>query len=467
MKTIKMYPDLIKLGSLSLILLFVSNVYSQTSLSLVQAIDYAIEHNQTLKLNQLDAVSAENRVKEIKSTGIPQVNAGLSYNYYFAAPVSPVEDFITPAIFGVLEGTMLLPEGTYTGPPDVFEFGFVPKNNLKGELNASWLIFDGSYIVAIEAAKLYTDLIGTAEAKTIQEVKANVTKSYLNILLAKINKTNIENNIKNLSKTLNETKEIYKEGFIEQLDVQRLDLSLERLKTENEKLDQLILLSENVLKFQLNMPYDEQIVLTENIEMLVETLKLETLEMPEFDISKRAEWKEIEIGEELQALNVKRFKKGYYPSVSAFASASESLQRNSLFDNDEAGWLPTALIGINVNIPIYDGGMKKAQIQQAQIEVEKVKIQKEEFRKGIEFQVSNAKIQFSNAKKSLSLAEKNLELSENIYSISQIKYKEGVGSSLELSQAESAVYAAQSEYMNAIYNLVSAKAEIDIALGNL
>ncbi len=441
---------------------------SQTSYTLQEALDRAASNNAAIDEHNIELAKAENQIKEIRASGLPQVNGGISYNHYIAAPVNPVEDFITPSIFGVLEGTGLLPMGTYTGPPETFEFSFVPKNVLAGEINARWLVFDGSYLVAVEASKLYREFVASGLESKIQTVKANVIKSYLNVMLAQINKVTLENNIGTLEQSLTESRAIYAEGFIEQLDVKRLELSLSNLQSELLKVEELISLSKNLLKFYIRHPMEEDIVVSDDLNTLVDQLKTETdITLLELDVTTRPEWKEIGYGRDLQMMDVKRIKRQYYPNLSAFASFQESLQRNNLFDNDQTGWLPTAIVGLSANIPIYDGGMKKSQLATAQLELDKIDLDRQNFADQLNLQFMNAKSQFINAKYSLSAAEENLALNEEILQTTQIKYKEGVGSSLEVTQAESSLYQAQSAYMNAIYNLVNAKADLDIITGTL
>lgn len=441
---------------------------SQANYSLEEALERVKTENDIIKRNNIELAQAKAQVKEFRAIGIPTVNGSIDYNHYLAAPVNPVEDFITPSIFGVLEGTGLLPMGTYTGPPETFEFSFVPRNVLTGGVSARWLIFDGSYLVGLEASKQYAKLVGSQVDKELLELKSNVTKAYLNVLLAGINLNTLSNNLSIIQTSRDEAQQIFEAGFIEQLDVKRLDQSLSNLSIEKQKVEQIEALAMNNLKFLMKIPLDEDIVLTDSVEDLIQELKTDAdIAVLELTVEDRPEWKEIELGEALQGLAVKRLKRLYYPSLSAFLSAQESLQRNNLFDNDEIGWNPTVVVGGSLSIPIYDGGMKKAQIQKEQLELEKIALDKQIFKDGLELQFSNAKLQFITAKYSLESAEDNLKLNEEILQTAQIKYNEGVGSSLEVNQAQSGLFQAQATYLNAVYNLINAKSDIDSLLGNL
>jgi len=453
--------------SLVLLCICMSGVsMAQMSLSLEQAIEMGINTNLEFKLNQLDVALAEAQISEIKASGLPQVNGGVGYQYYFVVPQQPIEDFITPSVFGVLEGTGLLPPGTYTGPPDIFELSFFQPHNVNASIDANWLIFDGSYLVALEAASLFRELTDQKTDITKQQNKNNITKAYLNVLLTDINKETLQNNIISLEKIRYETGQLYKEGFVEQLDIDRLDLSLMNLRTELDKLDNVTQLAMNVLKLQIGVDVSEEVILTEDLDMLINTMKLDAIDLEEsLDVTSLPDYQQIEFGIRLQELEEKRLNKSKLPTLSAFASLGENLQRMNLFDSDEAGWLPSVSAGLRLSVPIYDGNRRKALIEKNQLTVEKAQVQQQQYVDAKQMEVANAKLQYANAKKTVDNTEKVLEITNSIYNKTLIKYKEGVGSSIEVNQAESEVFAAQANYINAIYSLVNAKTDLDIALG--
>jgi len=170
---------------------------------------------------------------------------------------------------------------------------------------------------------------------------------------------------------------------------------------------------------------------------------------------------------ELSQLNIERLEKGYLPTVTASANLNESLQRDDLFDSNQVGWIPQASVSLGVRVPIYDGKMKKGQIKQAEIELDKTAIQKKEFERAVHLQVKTAKLNFSNAKQTLNNRTATLETINRIYEKTQIKFKEGVGSSIEVTQAEMQLFQAQAAYINALYDLLISKTDLDIALGTL
>lgn len=443
-----------------------SQSHGQQEFTLDQAIAYAEEHNMTLKAKKLDVQDADQDIKNVLSGALPQVNAGVDYQYYFNVPAQPIADFITPSVYGVLFQENVIPIRDL-GPPAISTISFFQPHNLTGKLDVSMLVYDGAYRYGVKGAKLIKELTQKQIDATAYTTKTNVTKAYLNCLITAENIQILDNNIKILTKSLNDTKAMYEAGFVESLDVDRLQLSYDNLTSQKTNLNELIKLTKNLLKFQMGFPMEEDIVLAEDLEKMVNEMKIEAGIAPDIDYNKRPEFAVIEMGEQLNELDYLRNKASYLPSVRAFASAQGSLQRSNLFDNDEAGWIPTSLAGLAINIPIYDGGSKKANIAKTRIAADRITLQKEEFKSAVSMQVNNATISINNASNTLENRKRALEMNESIYKRVNVKFVEGVGSSIEVSQAEASLFEAQANYINALYDLISAKSDLDIALGNI
>lgn len=455
-----------KLWAIALFLIASASLTAQ-QYTLDEAVSYALEHSDAIKNRMLDVRSAEYDIQEVKAMGMPQVNGGVDYNYYFYQPKQPLNDFITPAVYGVLKGEMLVPQDREVPVLPPQEVSFVQPQNLTAKIGVTQLLFDGGYLYGLKASKLYKELAKRNVDATEQMIKNDVTKAYLAVLVAEINKQTIADNIKTVTTSLHEVTEMYKQGFTESLDVDRLQLSLDELGIQQQNVEQYMDLSKNLLKFQMGYPIDDPITLSESIDALVAKFDAEMVDTYTIDPSLRSEYKLLETAQSLNELNLKRNKAGYYPSVVGFANFQESLQRSNLFDNDQTGFLPTGVLGFSINVPIYDGGTKKAKIQKVKINMEKVELQKEEFRKGMLLQVRNAEAAYANAKRMLSNRKKALDMTQSIFDRTKIKFREGVGSSIEVTQAESSLYQAQTRYINALYDLLQAKVDLDIALGKI
>lgn len=441
---------------------FVIPSWGQTSFSLTEAVQYALQNHPSLEDSRLDGVNSEWQYKEALSIGLPRINGNIDYNYFYQVPLVPTEDFITPIISEAVTGM------PYTGPTEYFELGFVRRNNLNFGLNGEVLVFDGNFLKGLKAAKMFIDLAKKQVEKTEQDVIQNVVRAYQSVLIAERNVGILDNNISNVSSLLNETQAFYDNGFVEELDVDRLKLSLENLIVEREKLDQLIEVSYNVLKYQMAFPLEAPIKVTEQLENVINLLIVDKDALIEsIDYSVRPEHRLLVDAIALDYADLDRIRQGYLPTVTANIGYTQSLQRDNLFSNNETGFLANGAMGLKARIPIYDGGNTKAKLAQKKIEIEKREIQLSEFDRAMQLLIYNASTQYDNAKKTLDSAKRSLSLNEKIFEKTQIKYKEGVGSSIEVSQAESSLYQSQANYINALYDVLSTRTELDIATGEI
>ncbi|MFZ1749238.1 MAG: TolC family protein, partial [Saprospiraceae bacterium] len=213
-------------------------------------------------------------------------------------------------------------------------------------------------------------------------------------------------------------------------------------------------------------PLQRDIILNDDINTTLSNIAIDpAIQLGDIDYNKRPEYRQIELGQSLNDLDYKRTKAGYLPTARAFASVQGSLLRQNLFDNDETGVIPQALVGFSVNIPIYDGGDKSAKLQRIRLKQDKTALEKVEFERSMTLQVRNAMIAYTHAKTISNSRKKAVDVNQNIYNKTLIKFKEGVGSSVEVTQAESSLYQAQGAYTNALYDLLSSANDLQIALG--
>lgn len=444
-----------------------SSAFTQDTFSLQSAIDYAIANNLSMQHQAMDIQDAEQTVREFKSIGMPKADIGARYNYFFFRPTQPIADFITPAVYGTLAREELITEDRVPRPEDLEtqNFSFARKNNLSLYANANMLLFDASYLKGLEAAKVSIDLAKERSKLSERDIAIGVTRAYLSTLVAEVNITFIEKNIENLEKTLSEVRELYKNGFVEQLDVDRLTISKHSLEAEKENIEKLIDLSYNALKFQMNYPLNTDITLLEDLDQLLSIVMI-TDEIDSIDVRNRPEYNVLYKAIILDGMDVDRLSKRL-PTLSANVGLEGVLARDGLFNQSEPGFLPSGFVGLSLNYSLFDGNQKSAQMQRSKIRKEKRKLDLQQFQKGLELEYLNAHTQLINAKRTLKIQQQVLDLSEDVYAKTQIKYKEGVGSSFEVKQAEADVYNAQASYVSAMYDVVLAHAELDIALGKI
>lgn len=443
--------------------------WSQASspMSLEDAIQYALKQSNTVKDAQINLIDAEQQIAERRSTGLPQLTGNLNFQRYLKVPVQPLPDnfrvfgaaFTDLAPFLSEETLALLNQGNGEGNSDGVSFFL--KNNFNATLNLDAMIFDGSYFVALQAAKAYRTYVSQDLLTKQREVRNATIDAYLPVLVLQENLGLLDKNITNLERLLFETQELYKAGFAEQLDVDRLQLSLINLQTQKDNLERQQQLALNGLKFAIQYPLEEPLIIDGDLNEMIES-NTDAILTEDLVAVNRPELGLLEQGIRLNELNVRLQKSGYLPSLRAFAVAQESFQGNTFSDGF---WAPTVYVGATLSIPIFDGLYKKATIQRAKLDVEQARLQKENLQRGINLELTNARTSYQNAKELVESQQRNMELAQRIYETTQIKYKEGVGSSIEVSQAEQSLYNTQSNYIQAQYDLVTAIMAVKKALG--
>ena len=417
--------------------------HAQSSdMSMEQAIDYALTNSPDIQDALLKVQDAEAVINESKSTGLPQISANGTYQRYFQVPLVP-----------------LPPE--FTGPDGPSEVSFVQKNNLTGVVNLDAMVFDAAYFVALKAARSARNYAQVELMTTQREVRKQVRDVYLPVLLVQSNLEQLDKNIENLTALLQETEEIYAAGFAEQLDVDRLTLSLANLQTEREALDRQYQNALTALRFTINYPEGQELTISDDLEGLLADSDSEVL-TAKVEYARRPEVLLLDQALLLSDYNIQNFKTRYLPSLRGFAGYQYQYQGN---DFSTGFWAPTGFVGLSLNVPIYDGGYKRSQIQRAEISRDQVMLQKSTYQRLINLEVETARATYTSAIQRLEDREKNLALAQRIYDTTQIKYREGVGSSLEVNQAEQALYTAQSNRLQSLFELLQARIELQEALG--
>ncbi len=447
-------------------------------MSLEEAIGYAMKNSNSIKNLQLGVKDAEELIQATKATGLPQVNAELGYNFFYQLPgvvfpksfgeaqAIPYENFATIQKAGLKDAS---------GAPLVMKFpstdggggklSFVQRNGISGGLSANQLIFSGSYTVALKAASLARELAAVQITSKEQEVRNQVMEAYLPSLLITESVKTLDKNIGNLEKLLKEVKATFKAGFVEQLDVDRLELSLANLKSERDNIDRQKGLVINVLKMVMGYPMDKDIEPTDDINSLLQPASQEDL-TGAVDYNQHKQYQVILTGEKLQSLNVDLNKAGYLPTVVGFANWTANLNSDNYFSKTkDTYWLPQGLVGVKASVNIWDNNEKKHKIERAKIALAQTQNQKADFQRAITLQVLNARISYVNAQKRVESQQKNLALADRIFTTTQTKYKNGIGSSLEITTAEQQVYQAQQNVRQAQFDLLSAQKALQRALG--
>jgi outer membrane protein len=413
--------------------------------SLAQAQEYAVQ-NATKALNaNLEATISKKRTLEIITEGLPQVSGSFNYQNNFKQQKS----IIPAGVFspGELEVTFVNPYQSYT------------------ELNVDQLLVDGRYFLGLKANKAIIAISKDQVDLTEVDLKNQIAKSYYAALVARESKIIIDKNLSVVKNLLSETEAIYKAGFVEELDVDRLKLSLSNLESEQKNIELQILVTESVLKYQMGLPYEQPVELTDKLENILTVDEVES-EVNAFDPKSRIEYRMQQTQIELRGYDAKRFALGYMPGIYGnlkYGANAFSKEANVF----AARWFGYGSVGLSVQVPIFDSFKKGALYQQKKLERMQLENNLKDFENASKVKVNNAFMNYQTSLENFKNQKQNLELADKIYKKVQVKYKNGVSSSFELADAESSMSEAQGKYIQAIYNVLTAKTDLDKALGKI
>lgn len=417
-------------------------------LSLKAAIDYALAH-QTAVLNAtVDEEMARNKVKETVGIGLPQVST--SYNF---------QDFLKLP-------TTLLP-GEFSNPPSdtPIPVKFGTKYNSTAAIELSQLIFDGSYIVGLQASKTYKELSVRNSRRTRIETATAVTKAYYSALVSTEQLALVDANLTQLTKSLNDTEAMFKNGFSEKIDVDRLQVLKNNLETERENVTRLLQLNIDMLKFQMGMPIQAELMLTDKIND-IRAEPVTAIGADSTAYKGRVEYSLLETQKKLNELDFKRQKSTFLPTLKGFASASKNFQSDELSRHYDQSF-PTSVIGFTLSWNLINGGQRIYQMRNARLSIKKTENDMLNLKNSIAREISSNQKVYLNSKRSVENQERNLALAKEILRVTRIKYEQGVGSSLEVTTAETSLKEAQNNYIKALYDLLISKVDLDKAAGRI
>lgn len=439
--------------SLILLLLCFTFGYSQdqpTSLSLQEAIDYALENNRQVINAGRDIDAAIKQKWETTASGLPQISASVDYQNYLKQQVS-----VIPAEF-------------FGGNPGEFEeVVFSTKQSVNAFATLNQKIFDGSYLVGLQSAKVFLEISKNAKIKTDLEVRKAVIDAYGNVLLAEESIFIFERNIAVLEKNLFETTKIYENGLGEEESVEQLQITLSSVQSMLNNTERLKTLAYQMLNMTLGLDIYNQLTLTDNLETLTaKNMPLNLLET-EGNPQNTIDYLIAANDTEAKSLMMKLEKSKALPTLNAFINGGYSAFGNEFtFTKSNQPWFGSSLIGVNLSIPIFSSGMRSAATQRAAINLEKSKTDLIEIEQRIKLQIASAKSDYQFTLEDYENKRKNLALAERIESKNQTKYFEGIASSFELRQAQTQLYTAQQELLQAMLDVINSKAELETVLNS-
>ena len=430
-----------------IIFLISLTIFSQEkpkSLDLDKAIEFALENNSEIKNAKLEIDKAYKEKWKTISEGLPQLSADFNYSNFLELPVS----LIPSQIFGGKEG-------------DFTEVSFGTEQNLVGSAKISQLLFDGSYLVGLQATKSYIEFFDNALKKTNQEVRKSVTNAYVNTLISKENLKIIDKNIMSLEKTLDEAKKLFDNGFIEEESVEQLKITLSELESQRKFANQLQFLLKDLLKISIGYNEQEKLKLESSLESIINFQINEIPQIETWDLNSNIDIKIASNYVEQKRLEYKLEQSKSLPKLSAFISGAYTGNSNSFtFNNQNQKWFGSSLFGVSLDVPIFSSLGRSASSQIAKISYEQSKNNFKTAQQQIKISVKNARVSLELAVDNFYVTKNNIELSERIENKNKIKFSQGMASSFELRQAQTQLYTAQKKYLDALQDLVSKKIEL-------
>jgi len=444
-KTLK-FKELIFLTLFSAISSFY--LHAQKPLTLKECINYSITNNSNIKIAGYDVTMSQKKVDEQKGTMLPQVDGYGSYTYNLKLSTT------------VLPGEIVGEPGTQV------PVTMGTKHNLSGSLQLTQKIFDPTFGIALNAAKISKQLSEQTLTKTSEQTAYNISITYYQTLVIEKQMNSLRATLVASEKSLESTELKYKNGMAKKVDVDKIRVSYNNTKSQLQQSELSYNQSLNTLKYEMGMPVDSTIILLDTVL----TINIQPIEFQpdSFSVRNHIDYQLQKTNLSIYEMDKKRNKAGYLPSLSFNANYGYNAMRNNFnFVTIGGEWYPGSSLGATLKVPIFDGFQRKAKIAQSSLNIEKSKENIRLTEQSIKVELSNSEIQYSNAVDNIRNEKDNLDLAENVYKITQLEYQQGAGSSLDLVQAESSYRESLNNYYNKLLNLYIAKINLEQSKGTL
>ena len=443
------------------------NAQQRHEFSARDAVEYAKKNSVQVKNALLDVGIQEQVNKEVTAAALPSVSGSAGINYFPNVTVQTFPNFIAMGTYGVLiqEGVKNGSGGNINMPSD---FGYIQAqfgtkfNNTVG-VSLQQLLFDGQVFIGLQARATTIAFAQKNAEVTEENIRANVYKIYYQLSASKNQLNIIDANLSVLDKLLSDTKKLFENGFAEKLDISKLEVQLANLQTERQKALNQINNGFLGLKLLMGMPMQDTLVLTDSITY--NDIRDGVLDAAQYNYADRKEYQLIELGKKLNEYNIKRYQLSRIPTISL--SSNYNLMRQSNQLGFGGRWFKSSMIGVNVNVPIFNGFSTNARIANARLVLQKTQNSQEALKLTIDADVQQAINNYKNALSTLDAQKRNMELAETVYSQTRLKMQNGVGSQTEISAAQSDLQVAQNNYILALYDAINARIDFLKATGKL
>ncbi len=435
-------------------LLLLSDLSAQevVRLTMREALDFALENNVNAKNARLEVLISKATIKEETSKGLPQINGNVDLTYNASIPV----------IFVPNEGPFAQPDIDSDVLPA--QFGVKFQSGVAVTLNQ--MIFDGSYFVGLKAAKTLKALTEYDREKTEVDVIESVKKAYLGVLVSQEQLRLADANLRRTDTLLHETKALYEAGFAEKIDVSRIQVQRNNSFTQIQKSRSAYEVNMELLKVQMGLPAGYVLDLEEDLSHM--DYGSEISELLDMERGRRVEVDQVNTNLQLVQLDLKNNQVQYMPKLTANLTYQRNGAGQSLGSTyDYRNWFTGAFVTANLSIPIFDGLAKSARIQKNRVQLKQLENQRTNLEDNIEVEIFQAKSNLRNEVNNFQVQKENLELAREVYDVSKIKYSEGIGSNLEVVEADAALVEAEINYLSSLYDGLITKVDLEKALGLL
>jgi outer membrane protein TolC len=420
--------------------------------SLKEAQGYAVKFSTETRNSRIDVAMAKKKIWETTASGLPQLNATLSYRDNLKIPTT-----LIPAKF-------LDPDAA---EGEFISLKFGTQHNASVDLTATQLVFNGSYIVAMKASKVFLQLSQNQQEKKEIDIRATVANTYHLILLAEKNRQILSSSLENLRQTWRETAAMHQAGFSEATAVDQLQLSVSDLENTLATTERQVETAYRLLKLQMGLDLDRPVGLSDTLASILADMDA-ALPPPEgFDLTRSIDFRTLETQERSMALLLKREKADYLPMVTAYLSLSRAAMRDkfNFFSKDEQ-WFPATILGINLTLPVFTSGLRPARVAQARLELEKAHNLKKQVADNLELAMSQARSDFSAALEREKNTDQMVTLAQRIFNNTRSKFSQGLVTTMELTQAHNQYLNSESSHAQAVVQLLDARIRLDKALNH-
>jgi len=403
-----------------------------------------MQNNYDVIYSEMNIAAAKQQMKQATAFGLPQLSGAIDYADNLEIP------------------TTLLP-GEFVGQPGIdvpIQFG--TEYSMNAGLYASQLIFSGKYIVGLQTAKLFLEKANVDFFKDKVAITQQVANSYYNVLSTEEALSVIDSTLTVTAKLARETRQIFEVGFAEDIDVDQLELLVSDLQANRIYFQNQLVITNSYLKFYLGIDSKDSIVLTDNVNSLIERKLSETLGEQEFDYKQNVDYVSLIKQKEIRMMQVKLERTEYMPTLMANINLKTNAQSNTWdFFNTSQRWYASSIFGVSLQVPLWSSGERSAKVKQAKIAYDQIEVRQDQLVNSLNLQYDAALNEYFNAFSVYQNKEKARQVAEKIFKKTSVKFTEGMATSLDILNTQTQFLQSEQDYINASLALLKAGQELD------